>query len=132
MQQEAEQELIKDSVRIDHDMKRAIACLAFTADPDLHLKNNFHIAIKRMNNVCRKYNKNPEVRNKIMKGFQKLVDRGHIIAWHDLTPEQRKKIESSNASYCIPWDLGFKETSTSTPARPTFDASGDNLQRQQS
>jgi hypothetical protein len=36
MQQEAEQELIKDFVRIDQDINRA---LAFTADPELHSKN---------------------------------------------------------------------------------------------
>ena len=34
MQQEAEQELIKDFVRIDQDINRA-----FTADPELHSKN---------------------------------------------------------------------------------------------
>ena len=29
----------------------------------------------------------------------------------------------ASASSTIPWDVGFKETSVSTPARPTFDAS---------
>lgn len=123
MQQEAEQELIKDSVRIDQDMNRALAFLAFTADPELHLKNNFHIAVKRLNNVCRKYSKNQNVKKMIMKGFQKLVDRGHITELKNLTPDQRQRIESSDVSYWIPWDVGFKETSTTTPARPTFDAS---------
>ena len=38
--QEAEQLLIKDSVRIDVDAKQAIAYLAFTADPKEHIHNN--------------------------------------------------------------------------------------------
>ena len=123
MQQEAEQQLICDSVRIDPKTQRAIAFLAFTADPAKHLTQNFHIAVKRMKNVCRKYSKNEEVKNMIHMGFQKLLDRGHIIKWEDLTQEQRLNIDNSSDAYCIPWDVGFKETSLSTPARPTFDAS---------
>ena len=34
----------------------------------------------------------------------------------------RKMIEES-PNYTIPWDVGFKEESVTTPARPTFDAS---------
>ena len=59
----------------------------------------------------------------IHKGFQKLLDRGHIIKWEDLTQEQRLNIDNSSDAYCIPWDVGFKETSLSTPARPTCNAS---------
>ena len=123
MQQEAEQQLIRDSVRIDSDMNRALAYLAFTADPALHLNQNMHIAVRRMKNVCRKYGKNEDVKKLILKGFNKLIDRGHIVRWEDLTNEQRQHIEGSSDAYCIPWDVGFKETSLSTPARPTFDAS---------
>ena len=59
----------------------------------------------------------------IMKGFQKLIDRKHIIPWDDLTEKQKASIETAPSTYTIPWDVGFKETSVSTPARPTFDAS---------
>ena len=123
MKQEAEQLLIKNSVRIDQELNRAIAFLAFTADPKGNLTPNTHIAIKRLQNVCRKYGGNPKVKEMIMKGFQKLVDRKHIIPWSELTPEQKSRIEKNGAEYTIPWDVGFKEGSLSTPARPTFDAS---------
>ena len=123
MQMEAEQELIKDSISIDLDKKRALVFLAFTADPETHLKNNMNTAVSRLRNVCRKYSKNPDVHSLIVKGFEKLLNRGHIIEWQDLTSEQRDEIERSQSSYFIPWDVGFKETSLSTPARPTFDAS---------
>ena len=123
MHEEAEQHLIRESVRIDPDKHRAVAYLAFTADPATHLSQNLHIAVKRMKNVCRKYGQNKDVTNMIQKGFEKLLDRGHIIRWEDLAEKQRKNIEESCDSYVIPWDVGFKESSLSTPARPTFDAS---------
>ena len=40
-----------------------------------------------------------------------------------LSPEQREAIDMAPTTYTIPWDVGFKESSLSTPARPTFDAS---------
>ena len=108
--QETEQLLIKDSVTID-------------VDPNTHLSNNHHIAKKRLENICKKYGANTEVSDTIMKGFQKLIDRKHIYPWKDLSEETQKRIESAPSSYFIPWDVGIKETSVSTPARPTFDAS---------
>ena len=121
--QETEQLYIKESVRIDFDAKQAIVHLAFTADPDHHLTNNFHIAKKRLENICKKYGTNTDVSSMIMRGFQKLLDRKHIIPWEDLPNETKERIEHAPSSYFIPWDVGFKETSLSTPARPTFDAS---------
>ena len=123
MQQEAEQEIIKDSVKIDISSGKAIASLAFKADPDKLLTDNEFIAVKRLKNVCVKYSKNPELKESIAKGFQKLIDRGHIIPMSKLTPEQREAIDMAPTTYTIPWDVGFKESSLSTPARPTFDAS---------
>ena len=123
MHQEFEQHIIKGSVKIDQEINRAVASLAFTDDPDKHLKNNRHIAVKRLENVCRKYGGKPEIKEMILKGFQKLINKGHIIPWASLTEEEKKSIESSESQYTIPWDVGFKETSLSTPARPTFDAS---------
>ena len=123
MQQEAEQEIIKDSVKIDISSGKATASLAFKADPDKLLTDNEFIAVKRLKNVCVKYSKNPELKESIAKGFQKLIDRGHIIPMSKLTPEQREAIDMAPTTYTIPWDVGFKESSLSTPARPTFDAS---------
>ena len=123
MQQEAEQEVIKDSVKINIPEGKATASLAFTADPDKLLADNEYIAIKRLKNVCMKYSKTPGLNEAIYKGFKKLIDRGHIIPLSQLTPAQRDAIDMAPTGYTIPWDVGFKETSVSTPARPTFDAS---------
>ena len=46
IQQENEQEVIRQSVRIDKDSGRAVARIAFIEDPNLNLKPNMHI-VKR-------------------------------------------------------------------------------------
>ena len=58
----------------------------------------------------------------ILKGFRKLVDRGHIVILDDI-PESEREIITSGTSYTIPWDVSFKVESLATPARPVFDAS---------
>ena len=122
MKEEFEQQVIEESVTIDSQLGQAIAFLAFTSDPVETLGENEHIAIKRLQNVCRKYSGLPEVKSMIIKGFQKLIDKGHIIMFDQLDEHEQHTIESG-PSYTIPWDVGFKQESLTTPARPTFDAS---------
>ena len=55
MQQEAHQEIIRQSVIIDKDLGRAVAKLPFVIDPVGKLTNNTRLATKRLENVCRKY-----------------------------------------------------------------------------
>ena len=64
---EGEQQLIKESVWIDPDRQEAKAKLAFIMDPAVHLKDNRHIALKRLESVCRKYSRDPEVVDSIQK-----------------------------------------------------------------
>ena len=59
----------------------------------------------------------------IINAFRKLIDRGHIIPWENLSQDQRNKIKQSKSSYFLPWDVSFKQGSLSTPARPVFDGS---------
>ena len=72
--------------------------------------------------MCQKYGNNPDVVQKVSKGFQKLIDKGHIVVYDDLS-EEDKQLVDSEPGYVIPWDVGFKMESMSTPARPMFDAS---------
>ena len=71
MKEEREQCIIQNSVRIDIEKNRAVARLAFTADPTEYLNDNSYIAVKRLQNVCRKYQANIDVKEMIIKGFQK-------------------------------------------------------------
>ena len=101
MRDEFQQQVIEDSVVIDDDLGQAIAYLAFVTDPEEGLGANEHIAIRRLKNVCQKYSSMPEVKNMILKGFQKLVDRGHIAMLDSLDTSDREMVLSS-PSYTIP------------------------------
>ena len=123
MMQEAHQEIIRESVFIDKELNRGVAKLPFITDPTGRLTNNTRLATKRLENVCRKYGSDPEVRDMINAAFDKLISRGHIVYLEDLTTDLQQKIKKAKVSYTIPWDVAFKEDSVTTPARPVFDAS---------
>ena len=123
MKQEAEQEIIKSSVLLDEDKNRAVVKLAFIADPVQNLKPNRYSALKRLDNVCRKYNHEPDSVKMICDKVTKLHKAGHVKYWEDLSADQRNKIEGNPANHYLCWDVGFKEGSMSTPARPVFDGS---------
>ena len=123
MMQEFHQERIRESVYIDKKLGRAVAKLPFLTDPNGKLTNNSRLASKRLESVCKKYGSDPEIKDMINAGFEKLIDRGHIVFLKNLSPEAQHKIKNAIVSYTIPWDVAFKEGSVSTPARPVFDAS---------
>ena len=120
---EGEQQLIKESVWLDDQSKQAKAKLAFWANPEEHLKDNQFIAMKRLENVCRKHGKDPEVVKSFTAGFNKLMSKGFIKKVVDLTPLQQEMLKSSRSRYTIPWDIAFNPRSMSTKARPVMDVS---------
>ena len=125
IRQEQEQQIIKDSVWIEWKERRAMAFLALRADPKDFLNENRFIAKKRLENVCKRYNKDKKVIENIMAAFKKLHDRGYLLYMEDLTEFQRKKLEDETLKHFIPWDIAFNPRSLSTPARPVFDASSN-------
>ena len=125
IRQEQEQQIIKDSVWIEWEERRAMAFLALRADPKDHLNNNKFIAKKRLENVCKRYKDDEKVVQNIMAAFEKLHSRGYMLFMEDLTEIQRKKLEDESLKHFIPWDIAFNPRSLSTPARPVFDASSN-------
>ena len=123
MKEEAEQEIIRSSVVLNEEENKAIVKLAFIADPVENLKPNKYLALKRLDNVCRKYSNEPKAVDMICEKVAKLQKTGHIKYLEDLTVNQREKIEKNPTSHFLCWDVGFKEGSLSTPARPVFDGS---------
>ena len=73
-------------------------------------------------NVCKKYYPDEKVKLEINSAFEKLKDRGHIKFYDDLNQDQKEKL-NSETGYTIPWDIVWKESSLSTPARTVYDAS---------
>ena len=122
IRQEAEQQIIRESVHIDKDLGRAVAKLPFMVDPSDKLVDNSKIAAKRLDNVTRKYSADPVVKEMLEKSMKKLIDNGHLVLLDNLPPKLKSKIKYAQSSYTIPADVAFKEGSVSTPARWVFDA----------
>ena len=59
--QEAEQELIKESIFIDYENSRAIVHLPFKANPKEFLRDNSYSAQARFQNTCKKYYKDETI-----------------------------------------------------------------------
>ena len=87
--EEYQQQIIEKSVRIDDGIGQAVAQLAFVGDPSEGITDNENIALRRLKNVCTKYASNTTVRERITKGFEKLLNRGHILLYEDLDAEER-------------------------------------------
>ena len=117
IRQEAEQQIIRESVHIDKDLGRAVAKLPFMVDPSDKLIDNSKIAAKRLENVTRKYSADPVVKEMLEKSMKKLIENGHLVLLDNLPPKLRSKIKYAQSSYTIPADVAFKEGSVSTPAR---------------
>ena len=114
--------MVRESIWIDPDKKRAVARLPFRVDPQLYLTNNRGLAIKMLDKVCDKYCKDVEVVELIEKAFKKLHTNGHIKFWDEISEVEKEILKAAPVSYYIPWDVAFSG-SISTPARPTFNAS---------
>ena len=122
MKQEAEQQLIEESITVNKEEGFAIAKLPFTLNPEENLKGNRGMALGMLNSVLKKYCKDPEKRKIIYKGWEKMIDKKHLLFIEELSLEHQKMLENAKVSYWIPWNLQFKD-SLSTPIRPVFNAS---------
>ena len=120
LRQEAEQILVKDSIELMDGY--AVAKLPFMLSPEENLKNNRTIALKRLDNVIKRYCKDPEMKKGLFNAWDKMITKGHLVFLKDLGSKDREQIQNSEVSYWIPWNVNFKE-SLSTPIRTTFDAS---------
>ena len=59
----------------------------------------------------------------ICEKVAKVHRTGHIKYWEDVSADQKQMIVKNPASHYLCWNVGFKEDSLSTPARPMFDGS---------
>ena len=128
LREEAEDQMVWDSVQLDWENKRIICYLPLRGSEEEFLTNNRDIALKILDQQCYKYFKDEETRPVIVKAFDKLLKNDQLVLWKDLTEEEKKVIESKTINYYIPWRVVFKP-SVSTPARPVFDGSSNTKPR---
>ena len=88
----------------------AIAKLPFTLPPEKNLTSNRNIALKRLDNILKKYCKNEEMKQGIMKAWDKMISKKHLMFMKDPSLEHQKVLDAAIVSYWIPWNVNFKDS----------------------
>ena len=122
LREEAEEQMIKDSVKLDIENQRIICSLPLRGPENEFLTTNRDKAHKILDQQCRKYFNDIEVKDVALKAFDKLLDNGHASFIEDLCEDDLLQFMDKDPQYFIPWRLVFKD-SVSTPCRAVLDAS---------
>ena len=122
LKQEAEQQLIKESVSIYDEEGIVMAKLPFILPQEENLKDNRKIALGMLNAVLKKYCRDEKMRKAVYAAWEKMIQKGHLIFLKDLSPQYQEMLSQAKVSYWIPWNIQFKD-SISTPIRPVLNAS---------
>ena len=122
LREEAELQQCKESVKLDYENGRIICSLPLRGEEGKFLGPNRDIAMKILEQQVKRYGNNSEVKPAIMKAFEKLFTNGHVRFIKDLTEEEKAAFEDKTTQHWIPWRIVFSG-STTTPARPVYDAS---------
>ena len=85
-------------------------------------------ALKILDQQCRKYHGDPEVKETALKAFAKLLDNGNTALIRDVKEEELSLFLNKDPQYFIPWRLVFKD-SVSTPCRAVLDGSSKTKHR---
>ena len=120
--EEAEDQAIKDSVKIDFANKRIECTLPLRAKEEDYLSTNRETALKVLNAQCKKLKNDQEAKEVVIKSFQKLFDGKFARRFDELDGEHQKLILSKEVQHYLPWRCVYKE-SISTPCRCVMDAS---------
>ena len=122
LREEAEMDLIDQSVKLDLVNKKIICSLPLRGEEKQFLTSNYGQALKILEQQVKQYSMQQTTKELIIKAFNKLFDNGHAAFLKDLTEEERELFSNKPVQYFIPWRIAFSDSVT-TPARPVLDAS---------
>ena len=128
VREEAEMEMIEQSVSLDLDQKQIICSLPLRGEEQQFLTSNLPRAKKVLEQQVRQYGGQPETKELIVKAFKKLFDNSHASFLHELSPDELSMFIHKPIQYFIPWRIAFSDSVT-TPARPVLDASARTASR---
>ena len=77
LKEEAEMDLIDQSVQLDLEGRRILCSLPLRGDERQFLSNNYNRAVKVLEQQVKQYGNQPETREMILKAFDKLFTNGH-------------------------------------------------------
>ena len=124
LQEETEQALIDSLITLNVEEKKLVSYLPFIEDPTKSLGHSRVLAEKVLASQLKAIGKSPDMRTDILKSHNKLLDRGHVMSYEDLSADEKQKMDTvPGEGYFIPWRTVYKEGSLSTPCRMVFDAS---------
>ena len=122
LREEAEMELIDQSVNLDLENRRILCSLPLRGEEKQYLSNNYSRALKVLEQQVRQYGEQPETRDLIIKAFEKLFSNGHACYLEDASTEDLEKFINKDVSYYIPWRICFSVfcDNVSTPCLGCF------------
>ena len=123
LREEAEMFMIKESVKLDLPNRRIICSLTVRGPERDFLSTIRDRALTVLNQQCKKYHQDEEIKEVAIKAFKKLFDNGHAALVEDLDEETKALFMDKDPQYYIPWRLIFKLMSVSTPCRAVLDGS---------
>ena len=102
MRQDAEDELIKKSVKLDYDKKEILATLPLRGPEEEFLAPNEERARCVLDQQCKKLKGKPDDIKAVQKSFQKLFDRGHAKLLEDIPEDVLADFIEKEVQHCLP------------------------------
>ena len=129
LREETEDFMIYESVELDWERNQIVCTLPVRGSEEEFLTSNRDIALRVLDQQCKKYHGDDDTKAAIKKAFDKLIKNEQMVLFDDLTVDQKEKILAKPVNYWIPWRVVFK-VSLSTPCRPVFDATSNTKPRE--
>ena len=128
LREEAEMQLIDASVKLDLENKKISCTLPLKGEERQFLTTNYSQALKILEQQIKQYSSHANIRELIIKAFDKLFVNGHAALLDDLSETEKLQFLSKEVQYFLPWRIAFSD-SVSTPTRPVLNASSHNRTR---
>ena len=128
LREEQEMQLVRESIFLDWENKRVVCTLPVRGEETDFLTSNKDIALKVLDQQCRKWSKDQVNKEKILAAFQKLFKTGDTRFMHQLSQEEKDQFAEKPVQYFIPWRVVYANSPT-TPVRPVLDASSVTRRR---
>ena len=123
IKEEVEQDLINQSVTVDHVHGITEAKLPLVENPVHKLAPNKKKALAVYNSQLKRLSKHPKDKEDVIRSEAKLQELGHVEYVCNLTEDQQQRLKENTIQNFIPWSVVWKDNSLSTPCRVVFNAS---------
>ena len=128
LREEAEMQMVAESVNLDWEQGRIICTLPLRGAEKDFLTTNKSIALKVLDQQCRKWHKDEVNKPLILAAFEKLYKTGDTRFLNQMSEDELSKFAEKEVQYYIPWRVVFQDSVT-TPVRTVLDGSSNTKAR---